>query len=238
MGRKKLVVASDFALSFMWVCSGVLLKSFVIKNMTFSHSHFGEIVKISFSIANMFFYAFLSKLFRGGANNPLATLVDAISGDFHNFLFCIGSRIPAQVIGYIVGVKLLIHNIPEVGRGPRLNVNIALGALTEGLLTFVIVIISLGLAATKIRRNFFMKTWISSLIKIILHKLGSGLTGGCMNPASVMGWAYARGDHITKEHLFVYWLAPIEATILAVWTFKLLVQHMRKDKTCSKRKSD
>lgn len=38
----------------------------------------------------------------------------------------------------------------------------------------------------------------------------------------VMGWAYARGDHITKEHIFVYWLAPIEATLLAVWIFMVL----------------
>ncbi|WJX71574.1 MIP aquaporin (TC 1.A.8) [Trifolium repens] len=35
-------------------------------------------------------------------------------------------------------------------------------------------------------------------MKLILHKLGSNLTGGCMNPASVMGWAFARGDHISK----------------------------------------
>lgn len=53
-----------------------------------------------------------------------------------------------------------------------------------------------------------------------------------------MGWAYARGDHITKEHFVVYWLAPMEATLLAVWTFKLLLRRMIKDKTCSKRKSD
>ncbi|WJX71573.1 MIP aquaporin (TC 1.A.8), variant 2 [Trifolium repens] len=79
----------------------------------------------------MFFYAFLAKFFRGGANNPLATLVDAISGDFHNFVFCIGSRIPAQVIGYIVRVKLLTDIIPEIGHGPRLNVDIYRGALTR-----------------------------------------------------------------------------------------------------------
>lgn len=89
-----------------------------------------------------------------------------------------------QVVGSIVGVKLLIDTIPEVGLGPRLNVDIHRGALTEGLLTFAIVTISLGLA-TKIRENFFMKTWISSLSKLTLHILGSDLTGGCMNPASV-----------------------------------------------------
>jgi len=89
-----------------------------------------------------------------------------------------------QVIASIVGVKFLIETIPEVGQGPRLNVDIHQGALTEGLLTFAIVSISLGLT-TKIRENFFMKTWISSLSKLTLHILGSDLTGGCMNPASV-----------------------------------------------------
>ncbi|WJX66650.1 MIP aquaporin (TC 1.A.8) [Trifolium repens] len=155
----------------------------------------------------MFFYGFLAKVFRGGANNPLATLVDAISGDFHNFVFCIGS---------------------ENRHGPRLNVEIYRGALTEGLLTFTIALITLGITATKIRRSFFMKTWISSIMKLILHKLGSNLTGGCMNPASVMGWAFARGDHISKEHILVYWLAPIKATLLAVWIFKFLVRHVKK----------
>ncbi|WJX66662.1 MIP aquaporin (TC 1.A.8) [Trifolium repens] len=236
--RRRFVVVSDFALSFMWVCSGVLLKSFVKRNMSFNHSHVAEIVKIGFSIANMFFYAFIAKIFHGGTNNPLATLVDAISGDFRNFIFCIASRIPAQVIGYIVGVKLLMNTIPEVGHGPRLNVDIYRGALTEGILTFAIVVITLGIAATKIRGSFFLKTWISSIIKLTLHKLGSDLTGGCMNPASVMGWAFARGDHISKEHLFVYWLAPIEATLLAVGMFKLLLRHVKKHKMGSKNKSD
>lgn len=73
---------------------------------------------------------------------------------------------------------------PEVGLGPRLNVDIHRGALTEGLLAFVIVTISLGLSR-KIPGSFFMKTWISSVSKLTLHILGSDLTGGCMNPASV-----------------------------------------------------
>lgn len=228
---------SDFVLSFMWVWSGVLVRIFVFKYLGLGHDHVGEIVKIVFSVVNMFFFAFLAKVTRGGAYNPLTVLSGAISGDFSNFIYCLGSRIPAQVLGSIVGVKLLIDTIPEVGRGPRLNIDIHRGALTEGLLTFAIVSVSLGLA-TKIPGSFFMKTWISSLSKLTLHILGSDLTGGCMNPAAVMGWAYARGDHITREHILVYWLAPIEATILAVWTFKLLVPPVKEDKTGSKSKSD
>jgi len=93
----RLVVVSDFVLSFMWVCSGVLLRLLVFKILGFSHTHLAEILKIVFSIVNMFFFAFLAKVSRGGAHNPLPVLVDAISGDFHNFLFCVGYRIPAQV---------------------------------------------------------------------------------------------------------------------------------------------
>lgn len=222
----------------MWVWSGVLIRIFVFKHLGLGHSPIAEVVKTAFSVVNMFFFAFLVKVSRGGAYNPLTVLSDAITGDFQNFIYCVGARIPTQVLGSIVGVKILIDTFPEVGRGPRLNVDIHQGALTEGLLTFAIVTISLGLATRKIRENFFMKTWISSLSKLALHILGSDLTGGCMNPASVMGWAYARGDHITKEHFLVYWLAPIEATILAVWTFKWLVKPVAEDKTASKSKSD
>lgn len=50
-----------------------------------------------------------------------------------------------------------------------------------------------------------------------------------------MAWTYARGDPITMEHIFVYWIAPITATILAMCTFNLLVQRL---KTGSKSKSD
>lgn len=89
-----------------------------------------------------------------------------------------------QVLGAITGVRLIIHTFPEAGRGPRLNVGIHHGALTEGLLTYAITIISLGLTR-KIPGNFFMKTWISSFSKLTLHILGSDITGGCMNPASV-----------------------------------------------------
>ncbi|TXG70115.1 hypothetical protein EZV62_005050 [Acer yangbiense] len=141
------------------------------------------------------------------------------------------------VLGSIYGVRLIIETFPEVGLGPRLNVNIHHGALTEGVLTFAIVIISLGLARN-IPGSFYMKTWISSVSKIALHILGSDLTGGCMNPAAVMGWAYARGDHITKEHILVYWLAPVEATLLAVWTFKLIVRPQTEKKKDSKSKSE
>ncbi|KAA8517856.1 hypothetical protein F0562_015355 [Nyssa sinensis] len=220
------LIISDFIISFMWVWSGVLYKMFVHQVLGLGHEVEGEVLKCALSIANMFFFAFLGKLTKGGTYNPLTVLSNAISGDFSRFLFTVGARIPAQVIGSITGVRLIMDTFPEIGHGPRLNVDIHRGALTEGLLTFMIVIISLGLARN-IPGSFFMKTWISSVSKLTLHILGSDLTGGCMNPASVMGWAYAQGNHISKEHILVYWLAPVEATLLAVWTFRLLVRPVK-----------
>ncbi|KAJ0100125.1 hypothetical protein Patl1_21044 [Pistacia atlantica] len=236
MAKTRLLV-SDFMMSFLWVWSGALIKIFVHKGLGLGHDPSSEMIKGALSILNMFFFAFLAKVTKGGAYNPLTVLADAVSGDFPRFLFNVGARIPAQVFGSVTGVKFIIYTFPEIGHGPRLNVDIHRGALTEGLLAFAIVTISLGLAR-KLPGSPLMKTWISSVSKLTLHILGSDLTGGCMNPASVMGWAYARGDHITKEHILVYWLAPMEATLLAVWTFKLVVQPLTEEKKDLKPKSE
>ncbi|KAG5252602.1 aquaporin SIP2.1 family protein [Salix suchowensis] len=217
MVSKTRLILSDFVVSLMWVWSGSLIKIFVFKVLEMEHDSRGEFLKNSLSIMNMFLFSFLGKVTKGGTYNPLTILSSAISGDFSQFLFTIGARIPVQVIGSITGVRLLIDTFPEIGLGPRLTVDIHKGALTEGLLTF------------KDPWKFLHEDWISSVSKLSLHILGSDLTGGCMNPASVMGWAYARGDHITKEHILVYWLAPIEGTLLAVWTFKLLFRQQKQD---------
>ncbi|KAI3750353.1 hypothetical protein L2E82_20987 [Cichorium intybus] len=224
------LLISDIIMSFMWVWSSVIIKLFVHEVLGFSHHGFpAEVFRSSLSILNMFFFAYLAKLTNGGAYNPLTVMSSAISGNFATFLFTIGSRIPVQVLGSITGVRLILAAFPKIGRGPRLTVSLYEGALTEGLLTFTIVLISHGLSS-KIPGSFFRKTWISSVSKLALHILGSDLTGGCMNPASVMGWAYARGDHITKEHLLVYWIAPVQATLLAAWTFRYLVRPSKQDK--------
>lgn len=54
----------------------------------------------------------------------------------------------------------------------------------------------------------------------------------------VMGWAYARGEHITKEHLLVYWLGPVKATLLAVWFFKVVFKPLTEEQEKPKAKSE
>ncbi|XP_020583103.1 aquaporin SIP2-1 [Phalaenopsis equestris] len=210
----------DLMLAFMWVWSGALVRIFVFSFLQLGGRPEGEALKVVLSVLYMFFFAWLGVISRGGAYNPLTVLSSAFSGSLDDFLFTAFGRIPAQIVGSVVGVKSVKEVFPIVGHGARLNVNIHHGALTEGVLTFMIVMVSLGLKK-KDPKSFFMKTWISSIAKLSLHILGSDLTGGIMNPASAFGWAYARGDHITLEHLFVYWLAPIQATILALWSFRL-----------------
>ncbi|PIN18872.1 Aquaporin (major intrinsic protein family) [Handroanthus impetiginosus] len=237
-GHRRRLLAADFMMSFMWVWSSVLIKIFVHRILGYgAHQLKGELVRYGVSILNMFFFAFMAKVTYGGAYNPLTVLSAAISGDFSNFLFTFGARIPAQIVGSIYGVRFILNTFPGIGRGPQLNVDVATGALTEGFLSFAITIVSLGLSR-KIGGSFFMKTWISSLSKLTLHILGSDLTGGCMNPASVMGWAFANGEHITKEHLIVYWLAPFEATLAAVWVFGLLIKPKKDDARQKSGKSD
>lgn len=223
------LMAWDFALSFMWAWAGSLAKLFAYSFLGWGHTPEAEAIKLSISVLYMYFFAWMVNLSRGAAYNPLTLLSSAFMGGLDGFLFIAFCRIPAQIAGSIIGVRLIKETFPQVGHGPRLNVDIHHGAMIEGLLTFMIVIVSLGLKK-KDPRSFFMKTWISTISKMSLHILGSDLTGGIMNPASALGWAYARGDHITREHLLVYWFAPLQATVLAVWTFKFFTEPWKSKK--------
>ncbi|CAA0819367.1 Probable aquaporin SIP2-1 [Striga hermonthica] len=235
-GQRWRLLAADFAMSFMWVWSSMIVKIFVHRILGYSaHNMKGEVVRYAVSLMNMFFFAFVGKATKGGAYNPSPSCPPPCPVIFPVFSSLLGPEF-LQIVGSVYGLRLILQTVPGIGRGPRLNIDIAKGELTEGFLTFSIVIISLGLSR-KVSNSFFIKTRISSLSKLTLHLLGSDLTGGCMNPASVMGWAFANGEHITKEHLIVYWLAPVEATLAAVWVFGILFRP-EKDEPSAARKND
>ncbi|KAF3322629.1 aquaporin SIP2-1-like protein [Carex littledalei] len=215
MGRARVVVA-DLVLSFLWVWAGALVRLFVYR--TVAPGHEAELLKVALSIGYMFFFAWLDKLTGGGSYNPLTVLIYTVAGN-GGYLFAAFCRIPAQMLGSVAGVWLLKEAFPKVGHGPRVNGGIHHGALVEGLATFAVVMVSLILKHKEVN-SFFMKTWISSISKMTLHILSSDLTGGIMNPASAFGWAFARGDHISLEHVLVYWVAPIQAALFGVWGVK------------------
>ncbi|KAL3625013.1 hypothetical protein CASFOL_031681 [Castilleja foliolosa] len=95
--RRRRLLAVDFAMSFMWVWSSVLVKIFVHGVLGYgAHQVEGEIVRYAVSLLNTFLFAFLTKATNGGAYNPLTVFSAAVSGDFENLLFTLGARIPAQ----------------------------------------------------------------------------------------------------------------------------------------------
>jgi aquaporin SIP len=96
------LLISDFIISFMWVWSGVFIKIFVYKFLELGNEPSGEVIKCVLSIINMFFFAYLGKITKGGAYNPLTVLAGAISGDFRRFLFDVGARIPTQVTSLVL----------------------------------------------------------------------------------------------------------------------------------------
>ncbi|KAJ9548041.1 hypothetical protein OSB04_020584 [Centaurea solstitialis] len=227
-GMVRLMI-TDTILSFLWVWSAVIIRLIVNVALGLSFNGYAsEFVRSFLSVFNMFVFAYLVKLTDGGAYNPIAVFTSAVTGDFGSFVFNVG-RIPFQIFGSIIGVRCILVIFPEIWRGPELVINLHQGALTEGLLTFTQVLITLGLDRS-FHGSFFWKNWINSVLKLALHILGSDLTGGCMNPAAVVGWAYALGAHSTKQHIVVYWFAPIEATLFAVWTFRLLTSHPKPEK--------
>ncbi|KAK8963659.1 putative aquaporin SIP2-1 [Platanthera guangdongensis] len=217
------LIASDFFVSFLWVWSGSLLRSLAFRILGVRNSPGILILKASIAVPYLVFFAWLGRATKGGSYNPLVVLCYAISGDLVVFLFSILARIPAQVVGSVIGVLLTNSTFPGEFHGPHLNVDINRGTFTEGLLTFMIVIIVLSLKK-KDPGNSAIRTWISSASKVILHLLGSDITGGIMNPATAFGWAYVQGTHVSKEHICVYWLAPIEATVLGVWACSLVLK--------------
>lgn len=103
MGAVGLLV-SDFIISFMWMWSGALIKTFVNKFLGLGHQTSGEVIKCVLSIINMFFFAFLGKITKGGTYNPLTVLAGAISGNFSRFLFDVGARIPVQVSSLLLSI--------------------------------------------------------------------------------------------------------------------------------------
>ncbi|KAL6009795.1 MIP aquaporin [Asimina triloba] len=239
---KFLLVLSDVIISFMWVWSTALIEVLVHQKLRIEMEPRAEILEGSLAVVSMFVLAWLGKITKGGSYNPLTVLPGAISGSFSGFLFTMAVRIPSQVIGSLIGVQTIIDRHPEVGHGHyHLKVDIHRGALTEGILTFTMVMVYLGAAKSDPNNVDFESQNPLILCRALAFSIMTRnrtfiLLNVALSPA--MAWAYAQGDPITKEHLLVYWLAPLEATLLGVWTFKLLVPPQKPQKQRKEEKAE
>ncbi|XP_010251760.1 PREDICTED: probable aquaporin SIP2-1 isoform X2 [Nelumbo nucifera] len=174
MARVQLIL-SDLIISFMWVWSCGLTKILLYNYLALGQP-IREIMEGSLYVLSIFFFSWLGNNCSGGSYNPfsVSVLSDAISGDNARYWFAVGVRVPTQAIGSTIAVKLIIWAFPEIDHDAILNVDIFRGALVEGALTYLIVVISLE-ASENHNNNFFLETWISSVCELALHILGHGM---------------------------------------------------------------
>ena len=163
--------------------------------------------------------------------NPAVSLAVLISGkmsvpDF--FLYFV-----SQVLGAISGAACLkiIFSLGQVtdktgGLGSNglagVGGNAVAGLIVEILLTFIFVLVILGVTDSKAGHGSFGGVVIGFSL-VMVHVLGIGLTGTSVNPARSIGPAlFAGGDALVS--LWVFIVGPFAGAALAALVYKLMAK--------------
>ena len=163
--------------------------------------------------------------------NPAVSLAVLISGKMSvtDFLFYVIS----QVLGAISGAAVLkiIFSLGQVkdmtgGLGSNglagVNGSIGAGLIVEILLTFIFVLVILGVTDSKAGHGSFGGVVIGFSL-VMVHVLGIGLTGTSVNPARSIGPAlFAGGDALVS--LWVFIVGPFVGAALAALVYKLMAK--------------
>lgn len=161
--------------------------------------------------------------------NPAVSLAVLISGRMKvtDFVFYVVS----QVLGAISGAACLkiIFSLGQVkdmtgGLGSNglagVSGNAVAGLLVEILLTFVFVLVILGVTDSAYNHGSFGGVVIGFSL-VLVHILGIGLTGTSVNPARSIGPAlFAGGDALVS--LWVFIVGPFVGAALAALIYKLI----------------
>ena len=161
--------------------------------------------------------------------NPAVSLAVLISGRMKvtDFVFYVVS----QVLGAISGAACLkiIFSLGQVkdmtgGLGSNglagVSGNAVAGLLVEILLTFVFVLVILGVTDSAYNHGSFGGVVIGFSL-VLVHILGIGLTGTSVNPARSIGPAlFAGGDALAS--LWVFIVGPFVGAVLAALIYKLI----------------
>ncbi len=175
------------------------------------------IVAMAYSIGNI----------SGCHVNPAVSLGCLLAGRMSGKDF-IGYVI-AQVLGAIAGAAVLMALIgTEKGLGCNglYNGSIGLSLLVEVILTFVFVLVILGVTS-KIG-NGKLAGLVIGLTLVLIHLLGIPFTGTSVNPARSIGPAlFMGGDALSCVWVFI--VAPLVGGALAALVWKLLASDAEKD---------
>ena len=161
--------------------------------------------------------------------NPAVSLACLISGRMSGKDF--GLYFVSQTIGAILGAAVLkvifgLGGITDATGGlgsnglAGVNGNIGAGLITEIILTFIFILVILGVTDSDYKHGSFGGVVIGFSL-VMVHILGIGLTGTSVNPARSIGPAlFAGGAALTS--LWVFIVGPFAGAALAAFCYKFL----------------
>ena len=157
--------------------------------------------------------------------NPAVSIAMLVSGKLSAKDFV--GYVVAQVRGAIVGAALIgVFLGWDCGFGANglYNADVALSLVIECVLTFVFVLVILGVTAKT--DNAAVAGLVIGLSLTLVHILGIHFTGTSVNPARSFGPAlFAGGDALANVWVFI--VAPLVGGVLAALVWKFL--HSGKD---------
>ena len=161
--------------------------------------------------------------------NPAVSLACLISGRMSGKDF--GLYFVSQTIGAILGAAVLkvifgLGGITDATGGlgsnglAGVNGNIGAGLITEIILTFIFILVILGVTDGDYKHGSFGGVVIGFSL-VMVHVLGIGLTGTSVNPARSIGPAiFAGGAALTD--LWVFIVGPLAGGALAAPVYKYI----------------
>ncbi|MDO4877572.1 MAG: MIP family channel protein [Oscillospiraceae bacterium] len=161
--------------------------------------------------------------------NPAVSLACLISGRMSGKDF--GLYFVSQTIGAILGAACLklifgLGGITDAtgGLGSNglggVNGNIGAGLIAEIILTFIFILVILGVTDSDYKHGSFGGVVIGFSL-VMVHILGIGLTGTSVNPARSIGPALFAGGAALSS-LWVFIVGPFAGAALAAFCYKFL----------------
>lgn len=165
--------------------------------------------------------------------NPAVSLGVLLSGgmklkDFVGYVIsqCLGALAGAGLLAAVFTLGGVEDKTGGFGSNGLAGVgdNAIAGLLVEVILTFIFVLVILGVTDKKANHGSFAGLSIGFSLTLV-HILGIGLTGTSVNPARSFGPAIAAliaGNSVPISQLWVFIVAPLVGGALAAVTYRLL----------------
>jgi len=161
--------------------------------------------------------------------NPAVSLGALLDKRIGFLDFC--GYVVSQVIGAVLGAGLLrvVATTAGIDHTGNLGSNLVAGAggiggaiLIEVILTFIFVLVILGVTADKSKGN--VAGIVIGLTLTFVHIVGIPLTGTSVNPARSIGPAlFAGGAALTD--LWVFMVAPLAGAVLAALVYHVIMKN-------------